>query len=166
MVYEKYPLQMVFMTNLFNLLVYVSGIIIIHSLGWLYVGIYIVYIVILEIRLLKYHCPNCYYYGKVCAFGKGAISSIFFKKGDPESFSCKECGIKDMIPDLLVFAIPAISGIVLLIIDFQWYLLISLLALIFLNTFGNAYIRGQIACKNCKQKELGCPAAEFFNSKK
>jgi len=166
MVYDKYPLRLVFLTNLFSLFVYVLGIMIIHGLGWLYVGIYITYILILEIRLLKYHCPNCYYYGKVCAFGKGAISSIFFKKGDPDRFSCKEFGIKDLMPDLLVFAIPAITGLVLLIVDFQWHVLISLLALIFLNTLGNAYIRGQIACKHCKQKELGCPALDFFSPKK
>jgi hypothetical protein len=166
MVYDKYPLQIVFLTNLFNLCIYASGIIIIHSLGWLYVGIYIAYIFILEIRLLKFHCPDCYYYGKACAFGKGVVSSIFFKKGNPEMFSCKVFGFKDLIPDMLVFAIPAIIALILLIIDFQWYVLIALLILAFLNFFGNAYIRGQIACKNCKQKDLGCPALDFFIPKK
>jgi len=165
MVYDKYPLRLVFLTNLLNLLIYASGIIIMQAVGWLYVGIYVAYIFILEIRLLKYHCPNCYYYGKSCAFGKGVISSIFFKKGDPEMFACKEFGYKDFIPDLMVFVIPAITAIILLIINFQWYILISLLFLSFLNFFGNAYIRGQIACKNCKQRELGCPALDFFSPK-
>jgi hypothetical protein len=166
MAYDRYPLQIVFLTNLFNLLVYVLGIVIIHSIGWLYAGFFIFYIVVFEIRLLKYHCPDCYYYGKVCAFGKGIVSSMFFKKGDPNKFTCKEIGYKDLIPDMLIFFIPAIAAVVLLILDFQWYVLISLLILIFLNTFGNAYIRGQIVCKNCKQKELGCPAVEFFTPNK
>jgi hypothetical protein len=166
MVYEKYPLQLVFLTNLLNLMIYATGIIIIQSIGWIYVGLYIAYIVFLEIRLLKFHCPKCYYYGKVCAFGKGRVSSWLFKKGDPEMFACKEFGFKDFIPDLLVFIIPAITAFVLLILNFQWYIFISLLILIFLNFAGNAYIRGQIACKNCKQGEIGCPALEFFSPKK
>jgi hypothetical protein len=166
MVYDRYPLQAVFLTNLFNLFVYALGIIIIHHLGWLYAGLYIAYILILEIRLLKYHCPDCFYYGKVCAFGKGAVSRWFFKKGNPQKFTCREFSYKDLIPDMLVFIIPAITAIVLLILDFTWILLGSLLLLVALNTFGNAYIRGQIACKNCRQKELGCPAVEFFNPEK
>jgi hypothetical protein len=90
------------------------------------------------------------------------ISSLFFKKGNPEMFSCKPMALKDLIPDLLIFVIPAITAIVLLILEFHWSLLLLLLILVFLNSIGNAYIRGHLACKNCKQKELGCPAAEYF----
>ena len=110
MAYDKYPLQIVVLTNLFNLLIYAIGIIILQSIGWLYAGLFIAYIIAFEIRLLKYHCPDCYYYGKVCGFGKGIVSSLFFKKGDPKKFTCKEIGYKDLIPDMLVFFIPAISG--------------------------------------------------------
>ena len=162
MAYEQYHLQVVFLSNLLSLLIYVTGILIIFNVGWIFLGIYILYIIILEIRLLKFHCPNCYYYGKVCAFGKGLVSSWFFKKGDPKLFACKSFGFKDLIPDLLVFIIPAITAIVLLILDFQWYILLALLILIFLNFTGNAYIRGKLACKNCRQAELGCPALEYF----
>jgi hypothetical protein len=136
------------------------------QLGWFYAGIFILYLVIIETRLMKFHCPNCFYYGKVCAFGKGFISQFLFKRGKPERFSCKPVDFKHFIPDLLVFLIPAVSGIVLLILNFNWLILILLLALIFLNFTGNAFIRGQLACKSCKQAELGCPAIEFFNPKK
>jgi len=166
MAYEKYPVQIVLLGNLLNLLIYATGIIIIQKIGWFYVGVYIVYILILEYRLLKYHCPDCYYYGKACAFGKGIISSLIFKKGYPERFSCRTFGLKDLIPDILVFLIPAIVAIVLLILEFHWIVLMSFLLLIFLNFAGNAYIRGQFACKNCKQRELGCPAEAFFNPPK
>jgi len=166
MVYDKYPLQIVFFSNLLNFLIYAISVLIIHNIGWFYVGVFIAYLFIFEIRLLKYHCTNCYYYGKVCAFGKGFISSLFFKKGNPEMFACKPMHFKDLIPDLMVFIIPALIAIIILILDFQWYILLSLLILVFLNFFGNAYIRGQMACKNCKQKELGCPAAEFFKTSK
>jgi len=166
MAFEKYPLRIVFFSNLLSFLIYALGIVIIQRVGWIYAGLYISYIIILEIRLLKFHCPNCYYYGKVCAFGKGIISSLFFKKGDPVQFSCKTFGYKDLIPDILVFIIPAISAIVLLILKFDWFILLSFVILVFLNFSGNAYIRGQLACKNCKQKELGCPAIDFFESSK
>ena len=166
MAFEKYPLRIVFFSNLLSFLIYALGIMIIQRIGWIYAGLYIAYLIILEIRLLKFHCPNCYYYGKVCAFGKGIISSLFFKKGDPVRFSCKKFTYKDLIPDILVFIIPAISAIVLLILKFDWFILSSLVILVFLNFSGNAYVRGQLACKNCKQKELGCPATDFFERSK
>jgi len=166
MSYERYPLQIVFLSNLLSLLIYALGILIIINIGWIYLGIYIAYIIILEIRLLKFHCPNCYYYGKVCAFGKGVVSSWLFKKGDPEMFACKPFGFRDLIPDLLVFILPAITAIILLILEFEWYILIALMVLIFLNFTGNAYIRGKLACKNCKQADLGCPALELFKPSK
>ena len=166
MAFEKYPLRIVFFSNLLSFLIYALGIMIIQRIGWIYAGLYTVYIIIFEIRLLKFHCPDCYYYGKVCAFGKGIISSLFFKKGDPVRFSCKKFTYKDLIPDILVFIIPAISAIVLLILKFDWFILSSLVILVFLNFSGNAYVRGQLACKNCKQKELGCPATDFFERSK
>lgn len=166
MAFEKYPLRIVFFSNLLSFLIYALGIMIIQRIGWIYAGLYIAYLIILEIRLLKFHCPNCYYYGKVCAFGKGIISSLFFKKGEPVRFSCEKFTYKDLIPDILVFIIPAISAIVLLILKFDWFILSSLVILVFLNFSGNAYVRGQHACKNCKQKELGCPAIDFFERSK
>ena len=162
MTYKKYPWHQVLLTNLLTILIYGLGVVIIQSVNWFFAGLYIIYLLILEIRLLRFHCPNCYYYGKVCAFGKGRISSIFFKKGNPDKFTCKSFSVKDLIPDILVFALPAVAGMILLITDFQWYIFVSLAGLIILNSAGNAYVRGQIACKHCRQKDLGCPALDFF----
>jgi hypothetical protein len=37
----------------------------------------------------------------------------------------------------------------------------------FLLTFiGNGLVRGSLACKYCKQREIGCPAEQLFNKKK
>ena len=163
MTYEKYPWDQVIITNLLSISIYTLGVVIIQYVNWFFAGLYIIYLLILEIRLLRFHCPNCYYYGKVCAFGKGRISSIFFKKGNPDKFTCKSFSVKDLIPDILIFAFPAIAGIILLIMDFQWYIFLSLAGLIILNSAGNAYVRGQIACKHCRQKDLGCPALNYFD---
>jgi hypothetical protein len=159
---NKYPWHYVLIANLLNIFIYTLGTVIILHVSWWFAGLYIVYLLILEVRLLKSHCPDCFYYGKVCAFGKGKISSLFFKKGNLERFACKSFSMKDLIPDILVFALPAITGLVLLITSFQWYILVSLAGLIILNSAGNAYVRGQIACKLCMQKDLGCPALDFF----
>ena len=68
-----------------------------------------------------------------------------------------------MIPDLLVSLIPFITGIGLLILNFNLLLLAALLLLSILTTSGNGFIRGKLTCKNCKQRELGCPAYELFD---
>jgi hypothetical protein len=109
---------------------------------------------------------NCYYYGKTCAFGKGRISSVFFKKGDANKFCKKQMTWKDIVPDFIVSLIPAIIGVILLIKNFNWALL-SLVLILFILTFvGNGIIRSQLACKYCKQREIGCPAEQLFNKKK
>ncbi|MEA2076471.1 MAG: hypothetical protein U9O95_00445 [Candidatus Marinimicrobia bacterium] len=73
---------------------------------------------------------------------------------------------KDMIPDLMVSLVPLITGIVLMIIKFDYVILIAVILLIFLSTLGNGAIRGNLICKYCKQKELGCPADKLFNKDK
>jgi hypothetical protein len=123
------------------------------------------YILYLEFRLLQKSCRNCHYYGKYCAFGKGKLCALVYPKGDAKKFLNRKITRKDLIPDALVSLIPIIIGIILLIISFNRWILIGIIALILLASQGNNCIRGQLACKYCKQKELGCPAAELFNKK-
>jgi hypothetical protein len=70
-----------------------------------------------------------------------------------------------MLPDFLVFLVPAVSGIILLVISFEWQLLALVAALFILSFSGNALIRGSFACKYCKQREIGCPAEKLFGGK-
>lgn len=69
---------------------------------------YIAYILLLEYRLLSGSCRYCYYYDKYCSFGKGKLSSLFFRKGDPKHFLKRKILRKDLIPDALVSVIPII----------------------------------------------------------
>lgn len=160
--FEKYPLYIVLMSNALNLLIYTSGILILLQAGIYFVIPYIVFILVLEIRLLKYGCTRCYYYGKTCSFGKGRISSIFFKKDDTVKFCDRPVSKIDFFFDSLVSVIPLAVGIFLLILEFKIYMLLLCIAIVLLTTVGNAYIRGQLACKFCKQRELGCPAEKVF----
>jgi hypothetical protein len=66
----------------------------------------------------------------------------------------------------MVSLIPILVGIVLLIIHFNLLILLAVLLLVLLSSIGNSFVRGSLACKYCKQKELGCPADKLFNKKK
>lgn len=160
--YENFPLYVVFLSNLFSISIYFIGAYILAGFGLLFSFIYLIYCLGLEIRLLKESCVNCYYYGKTCGFGKGKLCSSFFKKGNPQKFD-KEISWHEMIPDFLVVIIPVIGGVIILINNFNWFILIIMIILFLLFFGGNAVIRGQFACKYCKQREMGCPADRLFN---
>jgi hypothetical protein len=163
--FENYPFWMVFFANFVLIAIYLIGAFIMYQIGLICLILYLIFIGILEFRLIFGHCTDCYYYGKTCAFGKGKISSIFFKKGNVKKFCKKQMTWKDIIPDFIVSLMPAIIGIILLIKNFNWILL-SLMLILFILTFaGNGIIRTQLACKYCKQREMGCPAEKLFNKK-
>jgi hypothetical protein len=153
---ENYPISIVIGSNLLSFLIYGIGAYILFKFSILLVICYVIFIVTLEFRLLSGHCVDCYYYGKTCAFGKGRLSSIFFQKGNPETFKQMTITWKDIIPDFLAFMIPVLAGILLLIQEFSWSVLILILAL----------LRGHLACRYCKQGEVGCPAAQLFDKTK
>ena len=163
--YENYPYWIIMVSNLLALSIYTIGIIIIKPLGIIWLLIYLAYIIFLEIRLLKKSCVDCYYYGKLCAFGKGKLCSLFFKKGNKEGFTVDFTWV-DLIPDMLVAIIPIIIGIVMLIMNFNWLLLSLIILLFLLVSTGNGLVRGSLACKYCKQREINCPAEKMFNKEK
>jgi energy-coupling factor transporter transmembrane protein EcfT len=161
--YENYPIGIVILSNVVSLGIYVIGFLIIFRVGLVLSILYLLFILSLEYRLLRYHCTNCFYWGRICGFGKGRLSSWFFKRGDTSQFCMKGFTWKDMIPDLLVSLIPFVIGIIILILKFDIMLLSALLMLVLLTTTGNGYIRGTLTCRYCKQGELGCPADLLFN---
>lgn len=160
--YENYPTWIVAVSSLVSFAIYFIGGFLIYQIGFPWLVFYASYIFILELRLLKGHCVDCYYFGKTCAFGKGRLSSFFFKRGDPTKFGQKKITWKDIAPDFLVSVMPIVSGIVILIINFNWLILFLLALLFFLGFSGTALVRGKLACKHCKQRELGCPAQKLF----
>lgn len=163
--YKNYPLWMVLLSNLLSLSIYALGFFIMMKIHLIVAFVYLAYILFLEYRLIKNHCVNCFYWGRVCGFGKGKLSAWLFKKGDNAKFCSGEMTWKDMILDFLVTLIPVVAGIILLLIDFDTVLLVSILLMMVLTTYGNSTIRGQLACKYCRQRELGCPAEKLFSKK-
>jgi hypothetical protein len=163
--HEQYPTRTVIASNLLSFFMYLIGAFLVYQVGLVWVILYILFIIVLEFRLLGRHCVDCYYWGKTCAFGKGRLSCLIFPKGTPERFLQKKITWKDIIPDFLVFIIPVFAGILLLLNEFQWIILFLVIVLLILGFFGNAIVRGQLACKYCKQKEIGCPAVQLFERK-
>lgn len=161
--YENYPCWIVFVSNFVSIVIYFIGAFIIYQIGLIWLILYLIFIGVLEFLLIQRHCVDCYYYGKTCAFGKGKISSIFFKKGNVNKFCKMQMTWKDMLPDLMVSLIPLVVGIILLIIHFKWVMLILVILLFLLTSIGNGFVRGSLACKHCKQRNIGCPAEKLFN---
>jgi len=162
--YENYPIWMVAVTVLFSLATYFFGGYVIYQLGLIWLAAYILYILWLEFRLMT-HCVDCYYYGKRCAFGRGKLACLFFKKKKKKFGNMKVTWLS-LVPDLLVSIIPMVVGIWLLVNRFDWVILGAIVVLFLLMSTGNSYVRGSIACKYCKQRQLGCPALELFEKRK
>jgi hypothetical protein len=129
-------------------------------------ALYLLYCCGVEIHVMKTGCVDCYYYGKWCAFGKGKAAPLLFKRGDPKRFSSKCLTWKAFLPDMLVFLIPFGGGIALLIQGFSWSRAMMIAALAALSFGGNSFVRTRIACNYCKQRELGCPAEQFFGKQR
>jgi hypothetical protein len=161
--YENFPLRIVALSNIVSLLIYISGVVIILHLGWIAAALYLVFIASMEYRLISRHCVNCYYWGRICGFGKGRLSSLLFKKGSSEKFCANDFSWKDLIPDLLLTLIPVIAGVILVFVRFDLIILLAIILLIALTTMGNSFIRGSFACKYCRQREIGCPAEKLFS---
>lgn len=163
--YENYPVCTVLLTSLFSITLYGLGFVIIMRTGLIFSVFYLIYVLLLEYRVMRHHCTNCFYWGRTCGFGKGRLSSIFFKKGDTAQFCNKDMSWKDMIPDFLVSLIPVVVGIVLLILKFDLVLLSAVVVIMLLTTVGNGFIRGVLTCRYCRQRDSGCPAEKLFNKK-
>jgi hypothetical protein len=164
--YENFPARIVVLSNLVSLLIYGIGAYILSMVNLIWAIIYLLFIVLIEFRLLGRHCVDCYYYGKTCAFGKGYLSSRIFSRGRPEQFNQKKMKMTDILPDFLMFIVPVLAGLVLLVQEFSWTLFSLVIALVLLGFLGNAIVRGRLACRHCKQREIGCPAEQMFNKER
>jgi len=146
--------------------IYIIGAYIMFKLNAIFGWLYLLYCLFAEIRVMRVSCIHCYYFGKFCGLGRGKLASLFFGKGNPKKFLEKKVTWKSLIPDILISLIPFIIGIYILFGNFSWPILIMIMILLFLTTIGNGFIRGNFACKYCKQKELGCPAEKLFTKGK
>jgi hypothetical protein len=161
-VYERFPIWIVILSNVIGLSIYLIGAYILAGFSLWIASLYLLFCFGLEFRLLKGHCVDCYYYDKICGFGEGKLCAWLFKQGDPRKFTETDISWTNMLPDFVVLLWPLLGGIILLVQYFSWLLIGLLLLLVALSLGGNAIVRGSFACKYCRQKQLGCPAARLF----
>jgi len=157
---------MVFFAVLVNVSVYALGVGILSGFGITMAALYLLYCLGIEIHVMRMSCVDCCYYGKWCAFGRGKVAPLLFKQGDTKRFASRCISWKELLPDMLVFLVPFVGGSALLIQGFSWSIAIMLVALSALSFGGNYVVRSRIACKYCKQRELGCPAEQFFGKQR
>ena len=160
--YEHFPFSMILFAVLVNVSIYALGAAILSGFGNIMAALYLLYCLGVEIHVMKMSCVDCYYYGKWCAFGRGKVAPLLFKQGDPKRFPSKNMSWKELAPDMLVLLIPLVGGVALLIRGFSWGVAMMIAALLALSFGGNYIVRSRIACKYCRQRELGCPAEQFF----
>ena len=164
--YENYPFPMVLIAFLVTISIYALGFFIVSGLGYAAAIIFLLFCSGLEISIMKKSCVDCFYYGRSCALGRGKVAPFFFKRGDASRFAARCISWKDLLPDMLVLLIPLVAGTALLIRDFTWSRVMMLAGLLALSFGGNYFIRSSIACKYCKQREIGCPAEKLFSGER
>lgn len=160
--YENYPASMVAVSVLVTISTYSLGALILSGYGPVGTAFYLLYCVLFELRVMKHSCVNCSYYGKVCGMGRGRISACLFPRGDPGVFSRMNISWTMLIPDLMIMLLPLLGGIILLARSFSWLMAAGIVVLVALSLGGSAFVRSQIACKYCTQREIGCPAEKLF----
>ena len=164
--YENFPFSMVLFAVLVNVSIYSLGVVILSGFGNSMAALFLLYCLGVEIHVMKKSCVDCAYYGKWCALGRGKAAPFLFKQGDPKRFTSKCMSWKELLPDMLVVLIPLVGGSALLIRGFSWSTVMMLASLLALSFGGNYVVRSRIACKYCKQRELGCPAEQFFGKQR
>ena len=163
--FEKYPAWMILVYYLASFSVYLAGLYLVYLIWPVFAIFLFVYIIYLEISVLREGCVRCYYYGKRCVCGKGKVAKIFMKKDEKRKFYERKITMKDMIPSFLPMIITLIAGIYLVV---QGLPAINFLVIgiavwpLIVTFFGNPIVYGKLACPHCKQRELGCPACDFF----
>jgi hypothetical protein len=164
--FESFPRWMVAVCSAHGLAIYAIGFALVALLGPVCGAMYVAYCLGMEWRLMAGSCRSCYYYGKRCGFGRGRICAwLFAKKADP-TLSQKCISWRSVVPDFLGWLVPLGVGIGTLVGSFSWRVLILVVALLVLGSGGTALVRGQLACKYCRQRELGCPAQQLFAKRK
>jgi len=166
-IYNSYPLPIVITANALNLILYLAGGYIMFSLSLIAGILYLIYLIIIEVSVYREGCIHCYYYGKLCAFGRGWIAAKIFKRGDPQKFCERELKFKDFIPQILVVLIPLVIGLVLLFSrGFNIWILIATIYPFFSWFVVNPILYGKLACVHCQQGSICCPALKFFTKGK
>ncbi|MBN2039070.1 MAG: hypothetical protein JW864_03450 [Spirochaetes bacterium] len=155
---EKYPVQAVITENLSIAIWLTLGTFIISQISFILSLIFLTAALIMIIIIMrKLICTGCYYYGKRCHVAWGNISALLYKQGKIEEFS--GCTGQKIAPVLfgLMALIPAVSGIISMILNFSVYKLMLFILLLAVILYSSVISR-KMSCAKCKMKII-CPGS-------
>ncbi len=156
---ENYPYRIICLSLTLTTASYLLGSLIFYFIAPLFGLLYLILCGLTILVALKFRCTHCYYYGAWCSFGFGKISSLIFKKGDPNEFKNPQKVIPTAILSFGTLLLPFIGIGGLLLTDFSLFHLSLLVAYVSIGIAPNFLIRGKL-CELCEQGKLGCPSYE------
>ncbi|MGA9141765.1 MAG: hypothetical protein WBZ29_16185 [Methanocella sp.] len=105
-----------------------------------------------------FRCRYCVYYGRRCTSGLGLISSRLFRKGDPAGFCDPKNIYPVAIPSFAVLLLPLAGGVVGMALNFSWIMAGLTVFYAIAVMGGGFFFQRKVACKDCAQGRIGCPA--------
>ncbi|MEW6103318.1 MAG: hypothetical protein AB1630_05805 [bacterium] len=160
--YENYPATIIILRNIFEIVIWGIGVLLLVKFGKWVVISYLIYSALMVAWIMRFRCKYCYYYGKTCTIGYGKVASMFFDRGDNEEFPKK---IKYIIPAILTWILPVIGGVFLLIRNFSVIILILVVVFIVFRFVLSERVLVKYGCQFCYQNH-DCPAYQLKHGHK
>jgi len=100
-------------------------------------------------------CTHCYGWGsRACPSGQGLIVSKLFERAERPNF--KKAFMMNIWSVALQWFVPLVVGIVFLVLEWDWFLLVSLILFILMGFVILPIFSRNKECKNCPQQK-DCP---------
>lgn len=161
---RKMSLWLILLDNIPTLLLFIFGFLIIDQISAISAIIFGTYALFSIVWFWAKICPYCHHYDTyACPCGYGAISPVFFKKGDTKSFvKVFKRNIWIVFPN---WFIPLGVAIYLLSARFTKELLIQTIIFIIIGFIIIPLVSKLIGCKNCEINE-DCPWMTIYKREK
>jgi tryptophan-rich sensory protein len=126
---------------------------------WLLAVVYVLYGIAGALWIIIFVCPYCHYYGtRACPCGYGQVSAKLCAIRDQSRFIEK---FKKHIPVIIpLWIIPVVTGIILLLKNFSWIMLVLVLLFAIDAFLVLPLVSKKYGCAHCPQKST-CPWMRF-----
>jgi hypothetical protein len=151
----EYTDTQILIHNIPLLSMYVLGVVIVSIFSLFWGILFIVYIIISNILFMIWICKYCPHYGtRTSVCGYGLVTKKLTKRKSPREFNkAFKRYIAVLFPDWFA---PLFVGIYLLTIEFDWILLILVVAFTLIAFVGVLYVSKSDSCDTCKLRK-NCP---------
>jgi len=151
--YENFPLKIVKIRAGIAGAILVTGTIATGTLNVFFGVLYLLYSIIIVLRIAAAVCNKCYYHGKWCDSGLGKLSGLISSRGSVSAFAGKARKTTLFLVAMVLF--PLLCGFAAVFSDFSVLALFGFLG--FIASLGAfIYTNSKMACVNCKMAGI-CP---------